>query len=193
MRRASRTPMIGWAFPILLLATCLLVPQAWGEEPILVLHLTDGGSTVYALSDITQIGFADEDTLVVVSGGGSDAYATEAIARITFSFEFSGVEDPREAAGLIEAIHLFQNWPNPLSSGTRIGFELPRAGEVELSVYSPDGRLVRTLLAEQREAGRHAITWDGSNEAGRRVPGGAYFYRLRAPGIEESRRMILLP
>ena len=64
---------------------------------------------------------------------------------------------------------------------------------MELSVYSPDGRLVRTLLAEQREAGRHAITWDGADEAGRRVPGGAYFYRLRAPGIEESRRMILLP
>jgi len=77
--------------------------------------------------------------------------------------------------------------------GPRIGFELPRVGKVELAVYGADGRLVRMLLAEERVAGRHTIGWDGLNEAGRKVASGAYFYRLRAPGIEDSRRMILLP
>ncbi|MBM3318801.1 MAG: T9SS type A sorting domain-containing protein [Candidatus Eisenbacteria bacterium] len=181
------------ALPILLLASALLIPQARAEEQMLALRLAGGESAVYALSEITRIGFEGEETLVVVTAGGSDAYATESIKRIEFLFEFSSVEDPREAAGLIQAIRLFQSRPNPVTTGTQISFELPQAGKVELSVYSAEGRLVRALLAEEREAGRHAIAWDGADEAGRKVPGGAYFYRLRAPGCDESRRMILLP
>ncbi|MBU1700998.1 MAG: hypothetical protein KJ831_12710, partial [Candidatus Eisenbacteria bacterium] len=37
------------------------------------------------------------------------------------------------------------------------------------------------------------VDWNGLNDAGRKVPGGVYFYNLTAPGIKESRRMILLP
>ena len=193
MQRRTSTGTILRALPILLLASAMLIPQARAEEPMLALRLAGGESAVYGLSEITRIGFEGEETLVVVTAGGSEAYATESIARIEFLFEFSSVEDPREAAGLIKALRLFQSRPNPVTTGTQISFELPQAGKVELSIYSPDGRLVRTLLAEERAAGRHAIAWDGADEAGRRVPGGAYFYRLRAPGCEESRRMILLP
>jgi len=178
---------------MLLLAWCSLVPQVQADEPMLALRLSGGESAIYALSAITRIGFDGGETLVVVTGGGSDAYATEAIERIEFLLEFSSVEDPRETAGLIRAIHLLQNRPNPMSSGTQIAFELGRAGKVGLSIYSADGRLVRTLVAEDRAAGRHSVVWDGMNEEGRRVPSGAYFYRLRAPGIKESRRMVLLP
>ena len=94
---------------------------------------------------------------------------------------------------LIDAIHLLQNQPNPFSPETRIRFELPQGGEVELGIYSPDGRLVRTLVTGQRAAGRHTVRWDGLDDAQRKVSGGVYFYNLAAPGIEESRRMILLP
>lgn len=193
MHRGTRTEAIWHVLPILLLASSLLAPQARAEEPMLALRLAGGESAIYAVGEITWIGFEGEETLVVVTGSGPESYATEAIERIEFLFEFSSVEDPREAAGLITAIHLFQNRPNPMSSGTQIGFELPQAGAVELSIYSLDGRLVRTLVAEERAAGRHSVAWDGSNEAGRKVSSGAYFYRLRAPGCEESRRMILLP
>jgi hypothetical protein len=37
------------------------------------------------------------------------------------------------------------------------------------------------------------VRWDGRDDAGKKVVGGIYFYQMRAPGIEESRRMILLP
>ena len=193
MQRRASTRTICRALPILLLASALLISQVWAEEPMLALRLAGGESAIYAVGEITRIGFEGEETLVVVTEGGSEAYATETIERIEFLFEFSSVEDPREAAGLIKAIHLFQNRPNPVLLGTQIGFELPQAGMVELSIYSADGRLVRTLVTEERDAGRHSITWDGTNEAGQKVPGGAYFYRLLAPGCDESRRMILLP
>ena len=178
---------------LLLVTTFLLLPEARADEPMLALRLTGGESAIYAVSEIERLGFEGEETLVVVTGSGSDSYGTETIQRIEFLFDFSSVEDPTEAAGLIDALHLFQNQPNPFSPETQISFELPREGKVELTIYAPDGRLVRRLVAGEHAAGRHTARWDGLNAAGRKVSGGVYFYSLCAPGIEESRRMILLP
>lgn len=178
---------------LLAVATFLLFPEARADDPMLTLRLAGGESAIYAVSEIERLGFEGEETLVVVTEGGSDSYETETIQRIEFLFDISSVEDPTEATGLIEALHLFQNQPNPFSPETQIGFELPRAGKAALSIYAPDGRLVRTLAAGECAAGRHTVCWDGMNAAGRKVSGGVYFYSLRAPGIEESRRMILLP
>ena len=178
---------------ILLLALSTLPQCARADEPMLAIRLTGGESAIYAVSEIERIGFEGEETLVVATGGGSDSYATESITRIEFLWEFSSVEDHEDAAALIQAIHLFQNQPNPFSPETQISFELPRDGEVGLGIYSPDGRLVRTLVMGTRPAGRQTIRWDGLDDTGRKVSSGVYFYNLRAPGIQESRQMILLP
>jgi flagellar hook assembly protein FlgD len=49
------------------------------------------------------------------------------------------------------------------------------------------------VVKDTREAGRHTASWDGRDDAGEKVGSGTYFYQLIAPGVEESRRMILLP
>ena len=196
MQRGMRMRMADRALCALLVvvATLLLHPEARADEPMLALRLTGGESAVYAISHITRIGFEGEETLVVVTATGSDSYATELIRRIEFLFEpFSAIDDPTEAAAMIKAIHLFQNQPNPFSPNTEIRFELPRNGKAELQIFGPDGRLVRTLVTGERVAGQHTVQWDGLDESGHRAAGGVYFYNLRAPGIEESRRMILLP
>ena len=41
--------------------------------------------------------------------------------------------------------------------------------------------------------GTRFFRWDGRDGRGLSVPSGVYFYNLKAPGIDESRRMILLP
>jgi len=178
---------------LLLLATMFLLPEARANEPMLAIRMADDDSAIYAVSEIVSLGFEDEETLVVESETGSDNYATELIRLIEFLFEFSTTDDPTEAAALIKAIHLFQNQPNPFSPKTQIRFELPRAGQAELQIFGPDGRLVRTLATGEREAGSHTVHWDGLDETGHRAAGGVYFYSLQAPGIKESRRMILLP
>jgi hypothetical protein len=177
-----------------LLLTILTVPRpVFAQVPVLEIRLTGDESAIYLVSDIEWIGFEGAETLVVVTPSGSDYYPASSIIRIEFLWETSAVEDPKDAARLVKAIHLFQNLPNPFSPQTRIGFDLPLAGEVELGIYSPEGRLVRTLVTGKREAGRHEVYWDGRNDSERKVSSGVYFYQLKAPGIEESRRMILLP
>ena len=178
----------------LVLLACLgTPPAARADDPMLAIRLTGGESAVYAVAEIDRIAFDGTSALVVEWTGGSQSYPAASIEKIEFLWEFSSTDDPRSAAALVKAMHLFQNQPNPFSPETRITFELPQAGQVELGIYSPDGRLVRTLVTGERPAGRQEVRWDGLDDAGRRAAGGVYFYSLRAPGIADSRRMILLP
>ena len=190
-RHPPQLRLLAWA-TLALLACVAAAPPANADEPALVIRLTGSPSAVYPVSSIEQVLFED-DAVIIVTGTGADSYPTEEIVRIDFLMDVTSAPTPEAAAQVLKAIRLFQNQPNPFSSDTHIAFDLPQAGAAELAIYSPDGRLVRTLMAGERSAGRQIVRWDGLDDAGRSAAGGVYFYTLRAPGVEESRRMILLP
>ncbi len=87
---------------------------------------------------------------------------------------------------------LDQNRPNPFTPGTTIAFRLPRAGDITLEVLDVGGRRVRTLASGVLGEGEHTCVWDGTDQSGRRVAAGTYFYRLRRDGEELSRKMVLV-
>ncbi|MBP6875733.1 MAG: T9SS type A sorting domain-containing protein [Candidatus Eisenbacteria bacterium] len=178
--------------PAVLLALLISSPVARADEPMLAVRLLDGGDAIYAVSEIDQVVF-EGDSLFVLRASASESYALAAIEKIEFLWSFSSITDPEEAAHVLKAIRLFQNRPNPFTPVTKIGFELAQAGRVELAIYSVDGRLIRTLINEERVAGSHEAIWDGCDAEGKKVASGVYFYKLAAPDIAESRRMILLP
>jgi hypothetical protein len=70
--------------------------------------------------------------------------------------------------------------PNPAPGGVSIVLTLPTAGRVELRVLDVSGRLVRAMDFGLREAGGERFTWDGRDDAGRRVPAGIYLGEVRA-------------
>jgi flagellar hook assembly protein FlgD len=52
--------------------------------------------------------------------------------------------------------------------------------------------VVRTLVDGVQAAGSHSAEWDGTNDSGRHVESGVYFYAIRAGSYESQRRMALL-
>ena len=56
---------------------------------------------------------------------------------------------------------------------------------VEVDAYDIAGRRVRTLLRADLGDGRHRVDWDGTSDAGERLPSGVYKVRLRA-GTERA-------
>ncbi len=123
--------------------------------------------------------------------------------RVT-AFDFSGNEsEPSasaaatatgvEAEPVPTALVLNGNFPNPFNPSTEIGFGLPTATSVTLTIYGVSGRVVRRLVTGSRmEAGTHAVRWDGRDDAGRVVPSGVYVYTLVADEETLRRRMLLL-
>ena len=87
---------------------------------------------------------------------------------------------------------LAQNYPNPFNPDTRIEFSLPRNSDIKLTVFNMLGRTVKVLLEEPKEAGNHAVVWDGTAQNGESVSSGIYFYRLETAEFTTSKKMLLL-
>jgi len=97
-------------------------------------------------------------------------------------------ETPGQVAGAV----LHQNFPNPFNPSTTISYDLSVADMVTLSVYDVRGGLVRTLESRQRDAGSYQAAWDGTNDSGRLVASGMYYYRLDVGATTTTRKMTLL-
>jgi hypothetical protein len=87
---------------------------------------------------------------------------------------------------------LSQNSPNPFNPETQIAFDLPEAGHVTLVIYNLTGQVIRTLVAEERVAGRYTVTWNGKNEQGQAVASGVYVYRLTVGDFTATKKMVLM-
>ena len=91
-----------------------------------------------------------------------------------------------------ERFGLFQNYPNPFNPQTQIEYELREAGQVRIDVFDVQGRLIQTLVNTEQTAGRYALSWNGTDTAGRRVASGTYLYRLSMGGQVQARTMVLV-
>jgi len=82
--------------------------------------------------------------------------------------------------------------PNPVRGSATIVFGLAQGGPTEVTLYSVDGRRVRTLARGFLEAGEYRMDWDGRDDTGRALAPGAYFVRLTAPGAQFTRKLTFL-
>jgi len=83
-------------------------------------------------------------------------------------------------------------YPNPFTDKVTIIYALPKASDVNLSVYDATGKLIRVLTLEAKSPGRHTAIWDGKDNAGRQAAKGVYFYRINAGEFTKSGSVTLI-
>jgi len=114
----------------------------------------------------------------------------------TVDFTQSAVEDGPAEERSSRGFHLAQNYPNPFNPVTTIPYAVGtrRGGitPVTLKVYNILGQLVRTLVDEEKAAGRHQVSWDGRDQSGGQLSSGVYLYRLEVGDLRVTKRMLLL-
>ena len=96
-----------------------------------------------------------------------------------------------------EATALLANYPNPFNPETWIPYQLAESGEVTLTIYDINGKMVRRLAIGHRAAGMYrsrsrAAYWDGRNQLGEQLASGVYFYTLTVGEFTATRRMLIL-
>ncbi len=82
---------------------------------------------------------------------------------------------------------LKQNYPNPFNPSTTIKFSIPHSQFVILKVYDVLGKVVASLVNEEKLPGNYEVKFDGSN-----LPSGVYFYRLQAGSFSQAKKLLLL-
>jgi subtilisin family serine protease len=87
---------------------------------------------------------------------------------------------------------LSQNYPNPFNPITHIKYQLPKDVPVGLRIYNVTGQEVVSLVDEVQKAGYYEVQWRGTDQHGRELASGVYFYRLDAGEHVFTRKMVLL-
>ena len=82
--------------------------------------------------------------------------------------------------------------PNPFNPRTRLGFDLPVDGRVELRIFDLRGRRVRAIDLGPRPAGSHEVVWDGRDDGGRQLASAVYLVRLSVDGLGVDTRKAVL-
>jgi hypothetical protein len=122
-------------------------------------------------------------SLVVVNeNGGTGGYSVGVTSTLL------GVDPARVGMSRIRSIQ-----PNPSFSGTRIEYELARAGRATMRVTDVVGRTVADVVASSRGAGMGSLSWNGRASSGTRPAAGVYFITLYLDGAAQDRaKMIVL-
>ncbi|MCU0611942.1 MAG: hypothetical protein MUE60_09155 [Candidatus Eisenbacteria bacterium] len=95
-------------------------------------------------------------------------------------------------APLVDDLLLGPCTPNPFGSTTTIRFNLPRPGAATVTIRDLMGRTVATLAAGVREAGPHAVLWEGTDERGVPLGSGVYLCGVRFDGRLSTQMVSLI-
>ncbi len=87
---------------------------------------------------------------------------------------------------------LAQNYPNPFNAGTTIEYSAAIRSHVNISIFNTIGERVRTLVDRVVPVGEHKFHWDGTDQYGRSLASGIYFYRVTDGINTGSKKMVLL-
>ncbi len=87
---------------------------------------------------------------------------------------------------------LHPNFPNPFNPETTISFEMPEPSKVRILIFNRLGQKVRTLLNENKAAGRYNVIWNGTDDVGNKVSSGIYFYQIETEKLIATKKMILI-
>ncbi len=121
---------------------------------------------------------------------GKTNYSWAVLIRAYVSIIGTDIKEPIEI--LPSAYALDQNYPNPFNPETVISFSLPKSSNVQIKIYDVLGNEIRTLINEERIAGKHNIYWNSTDNSGKRVSSGVYFYTISADNFTQTKKMVLM-
>ena len=91
-----------------------------------------------------------------------------------------------------QIVKLHQNYPNPFNPKTIISYQLEDLAYVNIDIVDLLGQRKKTLTSGYQNSGQSTIGWDATDDFGKIVPGGIYFYRLSVGDVVETKKMLLL-
>ncbi len=99
---------------------------------------------------------------------------------------------PLAVGSIVRATDLQPVIPNPSQGHATVAYSLAKDGPVDLSVYSVDGRRVKTLAHGSQSAGEYRLTWNGTDDRGATLGAGIYYVRLEALNMKKTRIISLV-
>ncbi len=127
-------------------------------------------------NNIFDLAMTDNNELWILTTNGISIYSENEIDLVEDDFNSS-----------VSGFSLGQNYPNPFNPVTKISYNIPSVGYVELKVFDINGREVAELINDFQNPGNHDVQFSAANLAS-----GVYLYRLRYYNKILTKKLILL-
>ncbi|MBN2037943.1 MAG: DUF1565 domain-containing protein [Chitinispirillaceae bacterium] len=170
---------------------------------------------LFASTDTTESGSSDfmKPTLPAVACGGLSGTCTPnvdffnktrdvpvSMGAVEGAQPAGGENLAKRAAASAEGVRLpmefglSQSYPNPFRQTANIRFQIPGTERVRtcIEILRFDGRVVKTLVNDERAPGYYQVAWDGRGNSREALPSGSYLYRIKAGNFYNVKRMVLM-
>ena len=97
------------------------------------------------------------------------------------------VSAPEEIVVLPFEFRLYEPYPNPFNSFTRLGYQLPTSTDLSIRVFDISGREVASLVDGTQSAAGYSIVWDASS-----LTAGLYFVKMECVEFSSVRKVVLV-
>ena len=61
-----------------------------------------------------------------------------------------------------------------------------------MDIIDLNGRIVKTLINNYQNQGRHHVEWDGTDTSGGNVASGVYLYRVETEDITKTMKLLII-
>lgn len=109
-------------------------------------------------------------------GGGVFIDSIQVVGILTSTNEIKGSQK----------LQLYQNFPNPFSHKTNIGFYLPKDDQVKISIYYQNGQKLKTILDKKLIQGEHFVDFHRTD-----ISSGVYYYSLETSEQKVMKKFII--
>ncbi|MFC2150306.1 T9SS type A sorting domain-containing protein [Calditrichota bacterium] len=146
------------------------------DAPVFLLSLTGDTLSCYWKTEIEDIG----EYQLLLSVSDNEFTVTDTVKLTVYSpYRVQMHEPPRQFA-----VH--DAYPNPFNSTLKVNYDLPKAGEVAITLTDIAGRQVRAFQ-QSKPAGRHAVSIDGEGLAA-----GVYWVKVAAGEDVGTQKVVLV-
>ncbi len=163
------------------------LPELYPKERDLIIHDN------YLETDVNML---ETSAYEILSENYPDSIRSNVDNTTVYSFKIvssmKNDEEPDEAGLIPDRFYLEQNYPNPFNSNTTIEYGLPEESHITVKIYNILGQHIKTLVNEEKPAGRYNVRWDGTNTSNIPVSSGMYIYVIKSPNFTKTKKLIMI-
>ncbi|MBS4015247.1 MAG: T9SS type A sorting domain-containing protein [Candidatus Latescibacteria bacterium] len=90
----------------------------------------------------------------------------------------ASVEENSSSNNVINTNNLTIQTPNPTNKDVRLTFSVDKQSKTTIKIYNTNGQLIKDFNKGILNPGQYDLIWNRTDNSGRMVPNGIYFYKL---------------